>query len=94
MLKFIFGRAASGKTETVFRHIKEATERGEQNLVLIVPEQSTFDCERKLLHTLGDGNFTAVPVLSFTRLLDEVGRLCGGLSLRRITDYERIILMS
>ncbi|MBR6694755.1 MAG: PD-(D/E)XK nuclease family protein [Clostridia bacterium] len=94
MLKFIFGRAASGKTETVFRHIKNAVERGEQGQILIVPEQSTFDCERKLLHTLGDGNFTSVPVLCFTRLCDEVGRLYGGNCLRRITDYEKIILMS
>ncbi len=94
MLKFIFGRAASGKTETVFRHIKAQTENGAKNQILIVPEQSSFDCERKLLHILGDGKYTDVPVLSFTRLCDEVGRLHGGLGLRRLTECERIIFMS
>lgn len=94
MLKFIFGRAASGKTESVFCRIKDEVENGEKNLVLIVPEQSSFDCERKLLHILGDGRYTDVPVLSFTRLCDEVGRLSGGLSARRLNECERTIFMS
>ena len=94
MLKFIFGRAASGKTETVFRRIKAETEKGNQNQILIVPEQSSFDCERKLLHILGDGKYTVVPVLSFTRLFDEISRLTGGLCQRRLTDSERMIFLS
>ncbi len=94
MLKFIFGRAASGKTETIFRRIKAETDKGNQNQILIVPEQSSFDCERKLLHILGDGKYTVVPVLSFTRLFDEISRLSGGLSQRRLNDSERIIFLS
>ncbi len=94
MIRFIFGRASSGKTESIFSRIKAETDNGNQNQILIVPEQSTFDCERKLLHVLGDGKFTSVPVLSFTRLFDEVSRLSGGVSVRRITDCERVILMS
>ncbi|MBR3593983.1 MAG: PD-(D/E)XK nuclease family protein [Clostridia bacterium] len=94
MIKFIFGRSATGKTETIFRRIKEATEKGTGEQILIVPEQSTFDCEKKLLHLLDDGKFTGAPVLNFTRLCDEVSRHFGGLSSRRITDCERVILMS
>ncbi len=93
MLKFIFGRSMCGKTETVFRQIKKDTENG-RSAVLIVPEQSTFDCERKLLHILGDGGFTSVPVLSFTRLCDEVSRACGGVSARRLSDCDRLVFMS
>ncbi len=93
MLKFIFGRTMCGKTETVFRQIKEDTQNN-KGAVLIVPEQSTFDCERKLLHILGEGGFTSVPVLSFTRLCDEVGRLCGGICSKRLTECDRIIFMN
>ncbi len=93
MLTFIFGRSMCGKTETVFRRIKQDTEN-DRNALLIVPEQSTFDCERKLLHILGDGGFTSVPVLSFTRLCDEVGRLCGGVCAKRLSDCDRLIFMS
>lgn len=94
MLKFIFGRALSGKTTAVFERIKDDVQNGEQNTVLIVPEQSNFDCERKLLSVLGNGNFTAVPVLSFTRLCDAVGRLSGGIATRRLSDCDRLIFMS
>lgn len=94
LLKFIFGRAVSGKTTAVFECIKNDVLKGERDVLLIVPEQSNFDCERKLLSTLGDGNFTAVPVLSFTRLCDEVGRQNGGISARRLSDCDRLIFMS
>jgi len=69
MLQFIYGRAATGKTYTVFERIKNDVENAKQ-VVLLVPEQFTFECERTLLHTLGDRSSTNVSVLSFTRLYD------------------------
>lgn len=94
MVRFIFGRAMSGKTAAVLKNIKADTENGQKQVVLLVPEQSSFDYERALLHTLGDGGYTLVPVLSFTRLLDEVGRFCGDLVGRHLTECGKAILMS
>lgn len=94
MLRFIFGRAHSGKTTTVLNRIKTELDGGNKDIVLIVPEQSSFDYERKLLRILGDGRYTSVPVLSFTRLIDEVGRLCGGIAGKRLSDCGRTVLMS
>lgn len=93
MIKFIFGRAKTGKTTAVFESIKQDV-CSEREAVLIVPEQANFEYERRLLSVLGDGKFTAVPVLSFTRLFDEVGRMCGGIAAHRLTECERIIFMS
>lgn len=94
MVRFLFGRAVSGKTTTILNMIKEDVDCGQRDVVLLVPEQASFDYERSLLRILGDGRYTAVPVLSFTRLLDEVGRNCGGISGKHLTDSGRIILMS
>ncbi len=94
MVKFIFGRAFCGKTTEVLNRIKRETENGNKNVLLLVPEQASFDYEKSLLHILGDGGFTSVPVLSFTRLLDEVGRLCGGICGKRLSDCDRTVLMN
>ncbi|MEE1278831.1 MAG: hypothetical protein UHE86_07210, partial [Acutalibacteraceae bacterium] len=94
MIKFIFGRAKSGKTTEVLKRIKQEVENGNSECVLLVPEQTSFEYEKALLHILGDGKFTSVPVLSFTRLVDEVARLAGGKSGKRIDDAKRTVLMS
>lgn len=94
VIKFIFGRAKSGKTTEVLKRIKQEVENGNSECVLLVPEQTSFEYEKALLHILGDGKFTSVPVLSFTRLVDEVSRLAGGKSGKRIDDAKRTVLMS
>ena len=53
MLKFIFGRPASGKTYNVLNMIKELSDSG-KTAVLIVPEQFSFESERAVLKALGD----------------------------------------
>ena len=52
MLRFILGKSGSGKsTET----LKIAGELADSNLpvMLIVPDQSTFECEKNLLDVFG-----------------------------------------
>lgn len=92
MLHLILGRAGTGKTYTVFERIKNDVENGKQ-VVLLVPEQFTFESERTLLHKLGDKASTNAQVLSFTRLYDEVSRKVGGRVADIINDGDRAILM-
>lgn len=92
MLQIIYGRAATGKTYTVFEKIKNDVENGRQ-VVLLVPEQFTFESERTLLHTLDGQSTTNVSVLSFTRLYDEVSRFVGGRVADLINDSHKAILM-
>lgn len=93
MLRFLFGRAATGKSYTVLENIKQDVISG-KSVVLLVPEQFTFESERTLLHTLGDKATTNVSVLSFTRLYDEISRRVGGRVADLISEYDRFILMS
>lgn len=92
MLQIIYGRAGTGKTYSVFEHIKNDV-KNNRDVVLLVPEQFTFESERILLHTLTDNSTTNVSVLSFTRLYDEVARKVGGRVADLITDADRIMLM-
>ena len=93
MLQFILGRASSGKTYTVTQKIAECIAQGE-NPVLLVPEQFSFESEKNILHTVGDGNAQKVSVISFSRLCDEVELVAGGVCGESISDADRIILMS
>ena len=93
MLKFIFGRPASGKTYNVLNMIKELADRG-KNAVLIVPEQFSFESERAVLKTLGDKAALSVSVMSFSRLCDEVGRAVGGIAGVTLTEADKVIFMN
>ncbi len=94
MLQLIFGRSGSGKTHLVRESLKELAESGAQHLMLIVPEQSSFENERAMLHLLGAKNARSVEVTTFTRLVDAAQRRCGGFAGRRLDDGGRSIFMS
>ncbi len=92
MLNFILGRAASGRTYTIMQRIKNDVVNG-KDIVLIIPEQFSFECERQLLRTLGDSAAMRVEVLSFSRICDEVNRIAGGNAFSVMSDCDKIITM-
>ena len=89
MLQFIFGRAASGKTTYIKNLIKET----EENVILLVPEQYTFESEKQMLQAFGSGFMSKVNVLSFSRMCETAGQIYGGISGVRIDDSQRTVLM-
>jgi len=72
MLNLIVGRAGTGKTAQIQRDIKRRVEAGEQNLLLVVPEQYSHDAERQLVAVCGDSLSLHGETLSFTRLCGRV----------------------
>ena len=93
MLQFILGRASSGKTYMLTQKIVESIKGGETP-ILLVPEQFSFESEKNILDTIGDGGAQKVSVISFTRLCDEIARIAGGVCGESVTDADKIILMS
>ena len=93
MLQFIYGRASSGKTYTLINKIKKLCENNEQ-AILLVPEQFTFENERLILKELGDKFSQNVTVLSFSRLCDEVGRNIGGIAGTFLSEADKVIFMN
>ncbi|MDD6808194.1 MAG: PD-(D/E)XK nuclease family protein [Oscillospiraceae bacterium] len=93
MLNIITGRSGSGKTTYIHSLLKEKAMRGENKLLLIVPEQFSFASERRILTDLDAKNAQNIEVLSFTRLSNYVNRNLGGLSGNFADDDIRLIIM-
>lgn len=94
MLQMIVGRSGSGKTHEVQHRLCTLVEQGKEKLMVIVPEQLSFETEKAFLNLLGPIKSRNIEVLSFTRMVDFVFRQTGGLSGRVIDDGGRNILMS
>ncbi len=94
MLQLLIGRSGSGKSEAVFDRIETLVQQGHERVLLIVPEQYSFENERTLLMRLGAQRANRVQVLSFTRLADTVFREVGGLAGEPLDDGVRALLMS
>lgn len=93
MLRFILGKSGSGKsTET----LKIAGELADSNLpvMLIVPDQSTFECEKTLLDVFGAKKAEKVLVFGFSRLCKYVFELTGNSADNVIDDGTRAVIMS
>ncbi len=90
MLEFLLGRACSGKSQEIIKRV--AVSSKSDKVVLIVPEQFTFETERAIIKQQDAiaGNIT---VLSFTRLYDEVMLHFGKGAAVCVNEFEKIILM-
>ena len=94
MLRLLLGRSGSGKTTWVIDRLAALARQGKENLLLLVPEQYSFESERRLLARLGAADAARVRVLSFTRLADTVFREVGGAAGEWPDDGVRALLMS
>ncbi len=94
VLQLIMGRSGYGKTYAVTEEIVRCVEAGESGIVVLVPEQASFETERALLRRLGAARAGAVQVLSFTRLAETVARECGGMTGKMMDKVTRTLLMS
>ena len=71
-LRFIIGRAGTGKTTLCLEEIIKQSNTGEKRQVLIVPEQFTSQAERDLIQKTGQNAILTAEVLSFGRLAHRV----------------------
>ncbi len=79
-IKIIYGRAGSGKSQQCLEEIKLNYLAGNKKIILIVPEQFTFEAERALSGKLGLGGIIGAEVLSFRRLAHRVMNEVGGVT--------------
>ena len=73
MLHFILGTAGTGKTSTVRRRIANEVKKGKSGIILLTPEQYTFESEKALLRALGATAADKAEVLSFSKLVEYIG---------------------
>ena len=96
MLHFILGRAGSGKTHFVREKICQLAKDPQftSRLILLVPEQYSFETERAMLRLLGPKDVQKVEIFSFRRLAEVLFQQYGNRSGKRLDDGGRGILMS
>lgn len=94
MLQFIMGRAGSGKTEYLRRMLVDLSGSGRQGLIMLVPEQYSFETEKAILQLAGPRRANQIQVLSFTRLAELFFRSEGGVAGERLSDGGRRMMMS
>lgn len=72
MFRLVTGAGKSGKTEYVRNYLSTLAQSSEDKLLMIVPDQQTFDTEKAFLEILGPKTAQKVKVLGFSRLCDYV----------------------
>lgn len=92
MLKFIAGRSGSGKSENIAQKIVQLTQ-GDKKVLLFVPEQYTFEMEKKYYEILGK-SYKNLQVTSFTRYAYHTFKEYGGISGDYADESIKLILMS
>lgn len=93
-LRFIYGRAGTGKTTFCLNDIKEKLNDGKSHpLILLVPEQFTFEAEKSLLKTIKKDVLMRAQVLSFKTLANRIFTEVGGLTHRHMKSCGRAMLI-
>ncbi len=102
-IRFIYGRAGSGKTRFCLDEIKKAFSGRESDggnhsqsrvpLILLVPEQFTFQAEKVLANVLGIGGIIGIEVLSFKRMAFRIFNEAGGIAYPRLHPAGRSMVL-
>ena len=92
MLYPIVGPAGSGKTTYIVDKIRQLCAEGEQ-VLLLVPEQFSFEMERRILLEVGVQAATQVEVKSFSHYCRKIFMEYGGGAGQRISEAAKQMLM-
>ncbi|MGB9662437.1 MAG: hypothetical protein ACPL5F_10575 [Moorellaceae bacterium] len=94
-LHFILGRAGTGKTRYCLDAIRRELLAHPEGppLILLVPEQATFQMEKALVGGPGLQGSIRAQVLSFRRLAWRVGQEVGGLAKPYISDLAKHMIL-
>lgn len=93
-LRFIYGRAGSGKSRYCLNEIKTRIGQNASNpLVLLVPEQYSFQAEKNLIKALGTGGIIKTEVLSFRRMAHRVFNEVGGITYPHVNSASKCMII-
>lgn len=94
-VQFIVGRAGTGKTTVCWSEIRRELQQSQegQPLILLVPEQATFQNEQVLAATPGLNGLMRVQILSFRRLAWRVLQEVGGCARINLDDLGKKMIL-
>ena len=94
MVEFITGQAGSGKTTLLFDKIKKSAENGNKQCI-IVPEQYSYEFEKKLYDAVGAEVYNELLAVSFKSLAETLFNIYGDPNRKGeyADEYARMILI-
>ncbi|MGN0664877.1 MAG: PD-(D/E)XK nuclease family protein [Negativibacillus sp.] len=92
MLYPLVGAAGTGKTTYIIKKIKDLATKGEK-VLLLVPEQFSFEMERRVLLEVGAQAVGLVEVKSFSHFCRKVFMDFGGGAGQRLSEAAKVMLM-
>lgn len=92
MVTVISGGSHSGRDKVFIDKIKSAVKNGEQVMV-IIPDQFSFEYDKKLYEHLGAADFNVIQTAGFNRIAEFTEKLYGGRVKENADDNVRTILM-
>ena len=94
MLNIITGRTGSGKTRYIRNLATEIAKNESGKVIIIVPDQFSFETERGMLELLGNEKINNIEVLSFSRIAERLLRDYRKFTKKSADDATRAVLMS
>lgn len=94
MLRTVFARAHSDKNGFLLTQIRSLISSSHRKVMLIVPEQSSFETEKEVYNMLGDREYTRVEVLSFKRLCNLISSRFGASNGKKLSSAGKMVLSS
>ncbi len=94
MLKFIKGDSGTGKSTYIINLLADMVKNGEDKILFIVPDQSSFETEKTFLQLLGPMESLKIKVLGFTRICQHIFSVNGNSGKKPLDDGGKAILMS
>ncbi len=94
MLRFILGKSGTGKTTQIYNMIFQLLEQGSEKVMLLIPDQSSFESEKALLNLFGAKKAKQVSVFGFSKLCRYAFEQTGHISSNIIDDGTRSIIMN
>lgn len=72
MLQFILGKSGSGKTTYIYNQISELVNKYDRKIIMLIPDQSSFETEKNFLELFGAKKAKHVSVFGFSKLCSYV----------------------
>lgn len=91
-LRFIYGKAGTGKTTFCFNEIKNNI-KNQEKIYIITPEQFSYSAERRLLEGLNEQASITAEVINFNRIASRVFTEVGGLNNILISKSSKAMLI-
>ncbi|MBE6824062.1 MAG: helicase [Ruminococcaceae bacterium] len=94
MLHFVLGTSGCGKTKYLYDTLCEKARAGDNKLLFIVPDQSSFNTEKAFLEVLGPKLSRNIKVFGFSRLCDYVFEQSGNRFMSFADEGVRNVVMN